>query len=95
MTLEVCTILAIVVGPVIAVCITRKLDRDRAAAGRKMEIFRALMRTRGIPIHWDHVGALNLVEVEFIDHQDVIETWKKFGSVERTPSTSSRAPCVL
>ena len=74
----VCTILAIVVGPVIAVCITRKLDRDRAAAERKMEIFRTLMRTRGMPIHWDHVGALNLVEVEFIDHQDVIKTWKEY-----------------
>lgn len=45
------TILAIVVGPVIAVWVTRKIDRDRAAAERKMDIFRTLMRTRGMPIH--------------------------------------------
>ena len=43
-----------------------------------MEIFRTLMRTRGMPIHWDHVGALNLVEVEFIDNQDVIKAWKEY-----------------
>ena len=72
------TILAIIVGPVIAVWVTRIIDRDRAAEARKMDIFRTLMRTRGMPIHRDHVGALNLVEVEFIDHEDVIKTWKKY-----------------
>ena len=72
------TIGALIAGPGIAVWITRKIDRDHAAEARKMEIFRTLMRTRGMPIHWDHVGALNLVEVEFIDHQDVINPWKEY-----------------
>ena len=72
------TILAILVGPSIAVWITRKIDQERADKARKMEIFRTLMRTRGMPIHWDHVGALNLVEVEFSDHENVIERWKEY-----------------
>ena len=90
------TIVAIIVGPVIAVWITRKIDQDRAAKVRKMEIFRTLMRTRGMPIHWDHVGALNLVEVEFIDHQDVIEPWKEYLALlhERPPEREGRARCV-
>ena len=72
------TILAIVVGPVIAVLVTRKMDQERSDKARKMDIFRTLMRTRGLPIHWDHVGALNLVEVEFINHPEVIQAWTKY-----------------
>ena len=72
------TILAIVVGPVISVWVTRYLDDYRAAKARKLEIFRTLMRTRRLQLHSDHVGALNLVEVEFIDHQDVIQAWKAY-----------------
>ena len=72
------TILAILVGPSIAVWITRKIDQERADKARKMDMFRTLMRTRGMPIHWEHVGALNLVEVEFSDHENVIERWKEY-----------------
>ena len=72
------TVLAIIVGPVIAVLITRYLDNYRAEKARKLEIFRTLMRTRRLQMHSDHVGALNLVEVEFIDHQDVIQAWKAY-----------------
>ena len=62
------TVLAVLVGPVIAVLITRYFDNRRADEARKLDIFRTLMRTRRLPLHWDHVGALNLVEVEFIDY---------------------------
>ena len=43
-----------------------------------MDIFRTLMRTRGMPTYWEHVGALNLVEVEFSDHENVIVRWKEY-----------------
>ena len=58
-----------------------------------MEIFRTLMRTRVMPIHRDHVGALNLVEVEFIDHQNVIKTWKEYLDHlnERPPAPEEKA----
>tara|TARA_R110000787_G_scaffold229616_1_gene337179 strand:+ start:449 stop:895 length:447 start_codon:yes stop_codon:yes gene_type:complete len=35
------------------------------------------MRTRRTPIWADHVGALNLVEIEFKDDEEVIDAWKK------------------
>ena len=72
------TIIAILLGPVGAILVAQCLDRLRADKTRKMDIFRTLMRTRGLPVHWDHVGALNLVEVEFIDRQDVIGAWKEY-----------------
>ena len=87
------TILAIVVGPVIAVLVTRKMDQERSDKARKMDIFRTLMRTRGLPIHSDHVGALNLVEVEFINHTAVIQAWKEYLSIlnETYPSEQDMA----
>lgn len=72
------TIIAVVMGPILAVLITRIIDDQRAAKARKLDIFRSLMKTRRMPVHFDHVGALNLVEVEFIDHGEVISAWKNY-----------------
>ena len=72
------TIVAVVLGPVIAVLITRYMDNLRADKARKLDIFRTLMRTRRMQLHWEHVGALNLVEVEFIDHPKVVDAWKAY-----------------
>ena len=72
------TIIAVLLGPVFAVWAARKIDAQRADKERKLDIFRTLMRTRGVPLHWDHVGALNLVEVEFISYPDVVEAWKAY-----------------
>lgn len=72
------TILAIVAGPVIAVFMVRGHDKRREESRRKYDIFRTLMRTRTMPVHYDHVGALNLVEVEFIKHDDVLKAWKNY-----------------
>lgn len=72
------TIVAVVSGPAIAVWMTRYIDDRRADKARKMDIFRTLMRTRGVRLHWEHVGALNLVEVEFIDHPGVVNAWKNY-----------------
>jgi hypothetical protein len=43
-----------------------------------MDIFRALMRTRRVRLNPDHVGALNLVEIEFHHDKDVIDAWKAY-----------------
>ena len=72
------TTVAIILGPIIAVLMTRFIDKMRAEEERKFEIFRTLMRTRETPLNWDHVGALNLVEVEFRKHPLVINAWKAY-----------------
>lgn len=84
----VATALAAVIGPVVAVWITRLSDSRKEVQGRRMEIFRTLMRTRKMPVHFDHVGALNLIEIEFAKDQKVISAWKEYlrNLGERLPS---------
>jgi len=72
---ELITLIALVAGPVIAVLIARHLDDRRAKRNRQLDIFRTLMRTRRMTISPDHVGALNLVEIEFQEVPSVINEW--------------------
>lgn len=72
------TALAAVAGPIIAVWITRSSDARKEIQGRRMDIFRTLMRTRKMPVHFDHVGALNLIEIEFAKDESVIRAWKEY-----------------
>lgn len=75
-TIAIVTIIALILGPVIAVIISKISDANRSKRGRRLDIFRTLMRTRRTPIHPDHVGALNLVEIEFQGEAETISAWK-------------------
>ncbi|WNM61170.1 DUF6680 family protein [Candidatus Nitrospira neomarina] len=79
------TIFAIIIGPLIGVALARYLTSLEDTKQRRMEIFRTLMRTRGLVISYDHVGALNLVEVEFTDEGKVIAAWKGYLKELSTP----------
>lgn len=70
------TVAAIALGPLAAVYMTRWLDDRRFTSGRRMQIFKDLMRTRRNRISPDHVGALNLVEIEFHGVSKVISAWQ-------------------
>lgn len=76
--MAVATIVAVLVGPIIAVWVTRYFDDRKEVRARRMDIFRTLMRTRKMPIHFDHVGALSLVEIEFAKDGKVIAAWKDY-----------------
>lgn len=77
-TADILTIVAIFAGPAVGAWLTRRLDDRRELQKRKFDIFRALMRTRKMPLHIDHVSALNLVEVEFVKNKQVISAWKSY-----------------
>jgi hypothetical protein len=83
--MEVITLLAILVGPVLAIMAGRVLEGRRDKRTRRMDIFRTLMRTRRTPIFTEHVGALNLVEIEFADDPAAVSSlralFKHFGTV--------------
>lgn len=70
------TVIALLMGPIGAVLIARYIEDRRTKRQQRMEIFRTLMRTRRIPISPEHVGALNLVEIEFKDELEVLSAWK-------------------
>ncbi|MGD9851839.1 MAG: DUF6680 family protein [Nitrospirales bacterium] len=59
------TIMAILLGPMFGVWLTHRLQDYKDQRQKRMDIFRALMRTRGLPRSVEQVGALNLILVEF------------------------------
>ena len=87
------TFLAILTGPVLAILVSRYLDQRRENWERRMNVFRTLMRTRRTPISDDHVGALNLVEIEFANDRDVIKALKELFT--HLGSSTARRPAEL
>lgn len=86
-------IAAVLLGPIIAVQLTRYLDNKKEERERKLQVFKTLMATRSYAVSWDHVGALNRIDLEF-DKDDkkekaVIEAWKAYLDLLRDGSISS------
>jgi hypothetical protein len=79
------TLLAIILGPLIGVALARYLQDRNFNRERRMDIFRTLMRTRRTPMWPDHVGALNLVEIQFAEDKDVIDAWRELFKHLGTP----------
>jgi hypothetical protein len=75
-------IAVVLLGPLIAVQLTRYIDNKKEVRERKMVIFKTLMATRSYTISWDHVGALNRIDLEFDkkkrNEKAVIEAWKAY-----------------
>jgi hypothetical protein len=72
------TIAALVLGPLLAVGATRLVDGWREKRNKRTELFKILMRTRGVRLSPEHVGALNLVEIEFYKEQKVLDALEKY-----------------
>lgn len=76
-------IAAILLGPVIALAVTRHLDRRAAGRTAKLEVFRSLMSSRAHTTSWQHVEALNRIDVEFTrgDEREaaVLEAWTRYA----------------
>ena len=75
-------IAATVTGPIIAVRLTRYLDAKNEIHDRKFQIFKTLMATRAYSVSWQHVEALNRIDLEFSlknpKEKDVIDAWKEY-----------------
>jgi hypothetical protein len=80
--LGIVSVVAIIFGPIIALYIQRKLDREREAKNRKIAIFRTLMAHRATRLSVAFVEALNGIEVEFYSNntgtRKIIETWRSY-----------------
>ena len=71
-------VLATIVGPIAAVMITRWRDRVTATLDRRTAIFRTLMATRNLTINFDHVAALNQIELEFYGVKNIESAWMAY-----------------
>lgn len=74
------TMFAIFYAPIKAVEIAREREDARDDERRKRQIFAALMKTRRTYMHVDHVAALNLIQVEFLESPEVIQAYKNYIS---------------
>ena len=72
------TIVAIYLGPIRAVAISRKNDEERDKRRRQYEIFHSLMKTRRIALAAEHVMALNVIVIEFYGHQKINDAFKRY-----------------
>lgn len=75
-------VFAVLLGPIIAVQLTRYLDKKNEERQRKLDLFRTLMATRAYSISWEHVNALNRIDVEFdrniTKEKAVLDAWKSY-----------------
>lgn len=72
--------IAVLVGPVAAVQIQKWLEKSRENKTRKLNIFKTLMMTRITKVSIEHVQALNMIDIEFIDkgYEKVIAAWRTY-----------------
>ena len=81
---EMITVLAIFLGPIVAIQVDKFIDSRRERRNKKLWIFRALMATRGTPLAPEHVAALNMIDIDFYRgnkrEEKVIDSWKIYLS---------------
>jgi hypothetical protein len=86
-------IFAVLLGPIVAVRLTRYLDDRKEMRERKLWIFKTLMATRAYTLSPLHVEALNRIDLEFEvrkkNEKQVLDTWKQYldllGSRDLSP----------
>ena len=82
MALALATIVAILLGPILALWIQRISERKRNRRNRKLFIFKELMATRATRTNPRHVDALNAIEVEFSEGSrsdtKVLTAWRLY-----------------
>ena len=81
------TIVATLLGPILAVQAQKYLERAAASKNQKSWIFSTLMATRGARLSADHVRALNMIDLAFNGGRtnrraptetDVLDTWRDY-----------------
>jgi hypothetical protein len=77
---DILTLIALIAGPLLAVVITRWMDKRSDQKRRRREIFSTLMRTRRFKLSVDHVSALNLIQIEFYRNKSVSSAYTSYIS---------------
>jgi hypothetical protein len=73
------TLLAIVLGPVVAVGITLWIEARRRVRERRLYVLRMLLTTRHMPADPQYNAAINLIPIEFNNQKRVMAAWRMYG----------------
>jgi hypothetical protein len=76
--IELLTLIALVGGPIAAVCITLWMEHRRQTMQRRMYVVRMMLTTRHMPADPKWNAAINLIPVEFHDKAQVMQKWREF-----------------
>jgi hypothetical protein len=92
-------ILAVLVAPFLAIFAQKRIENWRMKRDTKLWIFKTLMATRGATLSFNHVQALNMIDLEFSDgnpkEKEVKRIWKEYldhlGSLPTDPEQKKAA----
>lgn len=71
-------ITAIILSPIFALQVGKILDNLSGKKRRKEEIFNTLMETRAQTLSYEHVRALNKIDVAFYGDKAIIKSWTSY-----------------
>ena len=75
-TRDIISIIAILVGPVTAVCITLWWQRRKEKRDRQFQLFATLMANRRAALpSYEWANSLNLIDVVFADYPKIVALW--------------------
>ena len=93
------TLIAVLLGPVLAVQAQKWLERRREERIRKVFLFRELMATRATRLSPRHVEALNLIDLEFTatggKDKAVREAWRSYLDALGIPNDPPNQPLIF
>jgi len=86
------TIIAILRSPIIALRVQKKMEGLNNQKERKLDIFKTLMATRADTVSFDHVKALNMIDIEFYSDRTVTSAWEVYRDhLNSFPQNTSEA----
>jgi hypothetical protein len=86
------TLLAIVLGPVIAVSITLWIEHRRRVRERQLQIMRMLLSTRHMPADPRYNVAINLIPAEFNSQAEIMTAWRRYHDLVSQHPTPADQP---
>ncbi len=87
--IEILTIIALFGGPLAAVQIQKYIEKFKERRDRKLYIFKTLMGSRGERVSFEHVRALNMIDIEFYNKKEITDAWENYlNSLEERADTS-------
>ncbi|MCB8822667.1 DUF6680 family protein [Microvirga rosea] len=82
-------LIATFIGPIAAVLVTRFIDQKREETQRRLTIFRTLMATRAAGLSPERIAALNMIQIDFAGHVNVLAAWHGLLSHYGSPVPSN------
>ena len=74
--------ISVLLAPLIALQVSEILQKRKEARSRRLWIFKTLMATRASRLNFEHVQALNMIDIEFHGNgakdKAVLESWKAY-----------------